>query len=74
MAVDPEYRRQGIGTLLLDRLRFKLLKTRESIVADVPERMLLFQLFLRASGFKATQVLKGADPAEDWSYLMVQSL
>lgn len=54
IAVDPIYRRTGIGKQLLDNLKSKLsLLRRNRIYVDVSEYNLDAQLWLRDSGFKA---------------------
>lgn len=54
IAVDPIYRRTGIGKQLLSNLKSKLsLLRRNRIYVDVSEYNLDAQLWLRDSGFKA---------------------
>lgn len=49
--------RDGVGTLLIDRLKYKAVSHRRPrIVGAVPEGALGVQLFLRARGFKAVAV------------------
>ena len=60
IAVDPKYRRSGIGSYIVSKLIGKLSTTRRrSITAVVRESNLPAQLFLRAVGFRAVEVLRG---------------
>lgn len=55
MAVHPEWQQHGVGTALIDKLKAKLEgRRRATILAEVPERKLDMQLFLREQGFFAT--------------------
>lgn len=59
MAVDYHYRRCGIGTEILERLKNKLsAQRREYLVTLVPDTDTEAHLFLKANGFKATLVLR----------------
>lgn len=72
-AVDPNYRRRGIGSQLMAKLQSKLQSHRRTrIVLTVRETELGAQHFLRAQGFEATKVLRGyfQDSGED-GYRMV---
>lgn len=53
MVVDKNFRRQGIGTALINRMKEKLNDRRYILSYSVPEDNLPFQLFLRKMGFKA---------------------
>ncbi len=65
-AVAPDRRREGVGTVMLAKLTAKLSNVRNRIYIDVPERMLAFQLFLKAcDGFLATGVDRGQDGDDD---------
>ncbi len=71
-AVHPKYRQNGIGRTLIERLIYKLdFAHRERIIAEVREKNLQAQLFLRGMGFLCTQVLRDhyEDSTED-AYLM----
>lgn len=75
-SVSPECRRCGVGTQMAEKLVSKLSSHRRThIVFDVRETNLDAQLFLRATGFRATGVIRGfyADSAED-AYSMVYCL
>jgi GNAT superfamily N-acetyltransferase len=47
-AVAPDKRRRGVATSMMARLTMKLGNVRNRIYIDVPERLLAFQLFLKA--------------------------
>ena len=60
LAVSPSCRRQGVGTLLIDRIKDKLRPCKRTrIVADVADFNLDAQLFFRENGFRATKILHG---------------
>lgn len=66
IAVHHLHRRQGVGSLLLDRVKQKTSgDVRRSIIYHCDERDLSAQLFLKASGFKACAVIH--DHFEDGS-------
>jgi [ribosomal protein S18]-alanine N-acetyltransferase len=57
LAVDPNFRRNGIGSEILATLREQAdLTNRNKIVGYVRESNLAAQLFLRSSGFIATEI------------------
>jgi ribosomal-protein-alanine N-acetyltransferase len=67
-AVHPAYRRQHIGTQLVQKLVGKLSNHRRtSITLEVRESNLPAQLFFRETGFKAIKVVRGfyEDTGED---------
>lgn len=67
-AVDPELRRQGVGTQMVLRLVDKLSQQRRNeILIEVRERDLDTQLFFKKQGFRAVCVLRHHfdDTAED---------
>jgi len=71
-AVHPEFRREGVGKAMIEKLISKLAyQRRNRIVLEVRETNLDAQLFFRQLGFRATGVLKGfyADTPED-AFLM----
>ena len=73
LAVSPEYKRQGVGTQMLDKLKLKLSnQKRANIYLEVRETNLPAQLFFRENHFRAFSVAKGhyADTPED-TYLMI---
>jgi len=75
-AVDFDYRRQGIGTKMVDKLIGKLTPERRSAISlEVRETNLYAQLFFKRQGFKAVNVLKNYydDSAED-AYVMKYKL
>ncbi|MFQ3650859.1 MAG: ribosomal protein S18-alanine N-acetyltransferase [Gemmataceae bacterium] len=70
--VHPQWRRQGIGTLMVTKLVSKLSSHRRtSITLEVRESNLDAQLFFRKQGFLGVKVLRGfyEDTGED-AYLM----
>jgi ribosomal-protein-alanine N-acetyltransferase len=71
-AVAREYRRLGVGTLMVHKLTGKLSHQRRSrILLEVRETNLAAQLFFRKCGFRAVSVLRDfyEDTTED-AYLM----
>lgn len=65
MAVHPDYRRQGIGRVMIDKLRQRLdVQRRSMLETEVRETNLDAQLFLRRLGFRAENVL--FDYYADW--------
>ena len=71
-AVNPEFRRRGIGAQMVDKLVGKLSHQRRTrILLEVRETNLEAQLFFRSSGFRAVSVLRDfyEDTIED-AYLM----
>lgn len=73
LVVQPKLRRQGIGTQIMDRLLAKLSAHRRcTLRVLLRESNLTGQLFLRAQGLCAIEVLRGhyADTGED-AYVMV---
>jgi ribosomal-protein-alanine N-acetyltransferase len=59
-AVDPEYRRRGVGTQLMDKLIGKLSTNRRTrMTMEVRDGNLGGHLFLRAMGFRAALVMNG---------------
>lgn len=72
-AVDPDFRRRGIGSALIHKLMTKLSPTRRTrIVVEVRESNLSAQLFSRALGFKAIAVLPEFwDGTDEAAYRMV---
>lgn len=66
LAVDLEYRRKGLATLMINKLKSKLSDHRRtSIILDVPDYNLGAQLFFKSQNFFATRVLKNADEHTD---------
>lgn len=71
-AIHPEFRRQSVGTAMVEKLVSKLAyQRRNRIVLEVRETNLPAQLFFRQLGFRATGVLKSfyEDTPED-AFLM----
>lgn len=59
-AVHPEFRRQQVGSQMVDKLIFKLSQQRRTeIVLEVRERNLAAQLFFKRCGFEAEGVIRG---------------
>jgi ribosomal-protein-alanine N-acetyltransferase len=57
-AVDPNHHRQGIGTVMIGRMKFKLGVERKRLMLNVRESNLAGQLFFRAMGFRAINVVR----------------
>jgi ribosomal-protein-alanine N-acetyltransferase len=58
LAVDPQYRHEGVGTALLDKLKFKVQSHRRGkVVLAVREDNLAAQLFFRRCGLRATAIV-----------------
>lgn len=67
-AVDPEFRRRGVGEQMMDKLKFKLRHDRRrKLTLTVRETYLGGLLFLKKMGFKAVGVRRGEfeDSGED---------
>lgn len=75
-AVDPKFRRQGVGTCLLDNVKQKLNAQRRSeIVLQVREKNLAAQLFFKNAGFLAKSVVKACyEDCDEDAYLMSYTL
>lgn len=76
LAVDAEYRRHGVGRVLVQRLVNKLSpRRRHRITLHVRETNLPAQLFFKSLGFRAKAILHDhyPDTAED-AYLMAYEL
>ena len=72
LAVDPSYRRHGVGSQMVAKLIAKLSPQRRNrVVLEVRETNLAAQLFFRENGFRAVSVLRRfyADTPED-AYVM----
>ena len=71
MAVDPEYRHQGIGTEMIENLANKLTSQRRtSLFLEVREGNLPAQQFFRACGLKAAHTLRNFYDTSEDAYLM----
>lgn len=72
LAVDPRYRRLGVGTQLAAKLIGKLnYQSRNRITFEIRETNLGAQLFFRSIGFRVTQILKNFyDEMNEDAYLM----
>ena len=71
-AVHPDYRRQGVGQTMTNKLISKLTSQRRTrILLEVKETNVEAQQFFKAQGFRAVQILKDfyEERAED-AYLM----
>jgi len=58
LAVSPECRRKGVGSMLVGKLLGKLCERRHFITVCVPETNLRAQVFFRSLGFRAEGILK----------------
>lgn len=75
LAVHPAYRRQGVGRAMLAKLAGKLSSHRRTRIAlDVAEGNLAAQLWLKACGFTAVRVDRGAADDGTDSYRFVYRL
>lgn len=60
LAVDPQFRRRGIGSQMVGKLKAKLsCQRRESIELETRESNLASQLFFRSENFRAVAILHG---------------
>lgn len=58
LAVDSQYTRQGIGSMIVDRMKAKLGQQRRTrITATVWERNLIGQQFFRSCGFRVVETV-----------------
>jgi len=72
LAVAAAWRHQGIGSQILDYVKQKLWRPRRWVRAEVRETNLGAQLFFRANGFMAVNVLRDLwDDSDEDTYLMV---
>ena len=69
LAVAPEWRRRGIGRLLVERFDPRPRQGNALVHAYVPETHLPLQLLLRGSGYRAVRVARQYYVGED-AYLM----
>lgn len=71
-SVDAEYRRQGVGSQMVEKLVGKLSSQRRTRLSlEVRETNLDAQLFFKGSGFRATSVLRDFyDDSPEDAYLM----
>ena len=75
LAVHPDYRRQGIATALIQRLKDKLSQDRRThITTMVSEHNTDAQLWLRSCGFRCIRVHRGHFGATHDGYEFVYSL
>lgn len=58
-AVDPKFRRMGVGKRLVAKLVSKLGPQRSRLVIDVRESNLPAQLFFASQGFRCTAIVEG---------------
>ena len=73
LAVAPEWRRRGIGRLLVERFDPRPRQGNALVHAYVPETHLPLQLLLRTSGYRAIRVARQYYVGED-AYLMERQL
>ncbi len=76
-AVHPDYRRQSVGSAMVQKLVSKLAyQRRNRIILEVRETNLAAQLFFRSLGFRATGVLRNfyEDSTEDAFLMQFRSL
>ncbi len=71
LAVDPTYRRMGVGRELVGRLLKRLTQNKSDIIAlEVRESNLTAQLFFRSMGFRAIDIIQAAGDEDEDTYLM----
>lgn len=70
-AVHSDYRRQGVGRQMLDKLKYKLAQQRRDLLqAEASEANLGAHMFFRSQGFVCTEVLRGHyDTTSEDAYL-----
>lgn len=74
-AVHPARQMKGVGRQMIDKLRGKLVEgLRERITLDIRETNLDGQLFFRACGFEAVEVLREFESTGEDAYRMVYRL
>lgn len=76
-AVHPEYRRQSVGSAMVQKLVSKLAyQRRNRIILEVRETNLAAQLFFKSLGFRATGVLRNfyEDSTEDAFLMQFRSM
>lgn len=73
-AVHPDFRRQEVGSQMVDKLIAKLAQQgRNDIVLEVRERNLAAQLFFKRCGFWSTGVIRGHyDDTDEDAYQFVR--
>ena len=72
LAVHPQYRRQGVGRQIIDKLKSKLLQQRRTeLRIEVSDENLAAQCFFREMEFKATNIIRGHyDETDSDAYVM----
>lgn len=70
LAVDPKYRREGIGGELMRWLTGRLSGKRTEVIAEPSERNLPAHLFFRSLGFKGKSVIRDPWNTGEDAYLM----
>jgi len=71
MVVLPSYRRNKVGSYMIDSIKNCLLRSSATdyVICNLRESDLGSQLFMKANGFTAVGIIRGYFPHED-SYLM----
>lgn len=71
MAINPQFLRRKVATKIINKLKDKLGRRRNSIKLHVRESNLTAQIFFRNQGFIATEILSNMyDDCEEDAYLM----
>ena len=65
MVVDPVFTGLGLGRVMLEKLKSKLIENRTSVYTTVSEYNVQAQVFLRACGFGVVKTLKDWDENGD---------
>lgn len=71
LVVDKEFRRSGIGTSLINRMKGKLNERRYIVGCNVHEENLHFQLFLKKMDFKANLIRHSSGDELRFEYIKV---
>ncbi len=71
IAVDKEYRRQGVGRAIIEKMKKRLTQKRKRISLIVSERNLGAHLFFKSMGFRAIDIIDDYyDDNNDDAYYM----
>lgn len=71
LAVALGWRRQGVGTAIIDKMKAKLMQQRREVVsACVHEAALATQLFFKHCGFRAVEIIPDAYADGEDAYVM----
>lgn len=72
IAVDEEFRRQGVGRSLVERVARHLKPSRPELVVNVSDAFLPgAHLFFKSCGFRPAGVMRKHDGYQDWTRLVL---